>query len=82
MSYMIPSKGALLPGSPHRAPIERHAPFILLFFILVFSSIINQSLEIVSSHSHSNKVIGNCTLLMWWWTPLLWQLLEMWKHKT
>jgi len=25
---MVPSKGALLPGSPHTAPIERDAPFI------------------------------------------------------
>jgi hypothetical protein len=27
ISFGVPSKGALLPSSPHRAPTERHTPF-------------------------------------------------------
>jgi len=27
ITFRVPSKGALPPGSPHKAPIERDAPF-------------------------------------------------------
>jgi len=45
-----------------------------LICIVVFTSIINQKpRDHVGLQGHSNQVVGNCSLHMWCWTPLLWQ---------
>ena len=38
ISFGVTSKGALLPGSPHRVPLERDAPFLEQSFIHLATS--------------------------------------------
>jgi hypothetical protein len=42
ISFRVPSKGALPPGSPHKAPTDRDAPFPDPSFICPSKSLVNE----------------------------------------